>query len=181
MAKGIIASKGASLLSLDKSNVIVRLLLEQTVEIRKDGRDFLDETLKNVCKNFVRDCIVLLSGQVESLNETLSKAKSIEGAVSPEAAQTKMIVNEAYRLITASPKKSVNGSPNSLADLIAKMNLYLSNADTVGVICKQVEAIVCQHWQKLSVLIQELYNEENCFLIGCPSSSQVRVQFRAHF
>ncbi|TPP65208.1 Component of oligomeric golgi complex 3 [Fasciola gigantica] len=195
-AIGLWAQRGTRLFSLNRSNALLRLLLEtpHVVETELDSRRQLDVQLKVTCEAFIENTVKRLSGE---LPDFLSKADLVLSAPGARLgdqsfahpAAVRDLVSNTHRTLcealgrstrsTVSNPDSRTGPHRSQpASLWHALHTYLANPDTEAILLRRIRTGVLTHWRTLYQLVLAQYNEEDRMIIACPTESQIRLIFR---
>lgn len=69
--KGIWDKRGSGLFAFDRSNLLLRVLLEtpHVIEVEVDSRRQLDGQLKQTCETFIAESVNRLAGEIPSFLE----------------------------------------------------------------------------------------------------------------
>ncbi|KAA0193803.1 Component of oligomeric golgi complex 3 [Fasciolopsis buskii] len=191
-AIGLWAQRGTGLFSLNRSNALLRFLLEtpHVVETEVDSRRQLDVQLKVTCEAFIEDTVKNLSG---NLPEFLSKADLVLSAPGARLGDqafahpvaVRDLVSNSHRILCEAlgrTTKTTSTSPGSdrarPAPLWHALHTYLANPDTESILLRRIRTGVLTHWRTLYHLVLDQYSDEDRMIIGCPTESQIRLIFR---
>ncbi|KAL4220408.1 Golgi transport complex subunit 3 [Mactra antiquata] len=176
-AYGLI-NRRSLIFSLSSNNSLLQFIAEGTPQVMEsfvDSKRDVDGQLKKICEEFIhhvsdmmtdplktflsRSSIILNMGSDENI-------KQISLRQQPFAAPEKLhdVVAETYKMV----KKHIPSIHRS-------MTLYLANKETEIILFKPIKANVQQRFQKLSVILNEHYSEEDRQIVACPRPEQINL------
>jgi len=165
--------------SLSSNNAFLELLFTVPTNVSDqstDSRRTLDLQLKTACQRFINEIGLGFTTEIVDFNQKaemlISMAKSNSGS------QTVTLQEQAFakpeilhNLVSQAYKKLKDQYPV----LQSHASLYIGNRETEGILLLPIKKMIETAFANFSKLVSENYNEEQQYVIACPSLDEITL------